>query len=145
MSDDNGSGAAAKEWDELWGEYSRSLENWKKMYEQAQAASAEMQSRFNDVWKKTTVDTSSDTMKLFAENWQDAMRDAGIKSFREFSEGWQRALSESGTGGFAQFAESWQKSLGTSGLEQMNSYGEMLKRFAETWNAMWPKSTYQRQ
>jgi len=25
-------------------------------------------------------------------------------------------------------------------LEQMNAYGEMMKKFAETWNIMWPKS-----
>jgi hypothetical protein len=25
-------------------------------------------------------------------------------------------------------------------LEQMNAYGEMMKKFAETWNSMWPKS-----
>jgi hypothetical protein len=24
-------------------------------------------------------------------------------------------------------------------LEQMNAYGEMMKKFAETWNSMWPK------
>jgi len=26
-------------------------------------------------------------------------------------------------------------------MEQMNAYGEMMKKFAETWNSMWPKST----
>jgi len=25
-------------------------------------------------------------------------------------------------------------------LEQMNAYGEMMKKFAETWSSMWPKS-----
>jgi len=25
-------------------------------------------------------------------------------------------------------------------LEQMNAYGDMMKKFAETWNSMWPKS-----
>jgi hypothetical protein len=25
-------------------------------------------------------------------------------------------------------------------LEQMNAYGEMMKKFAETWTSMWPKS-----
>jgi len=23
----------------------------------------------------------------------------------------------------------------------MNAYGEMMKKFAETWNSMWPKSS----
>ena len=131
---------SAKEWNMLWQEYTKSLENWKGMFEQAQAASSEMQSRFNDVWEKATVDTSSDTMRRFAENWQKAMSDAGIKSFREFSEGWQKALTDAGSGGFVQFAENWQKALSATGLEQMNSYGEMMKKFAETWNFMWPKS-----
>jgi hypothetical protein len=26
-------------------------------------------------------------------------------------------------------------------MEQMNAYGEMMKKFSETWNSMWPKST----
>jgi len=26
-------------------------------------------------------------------------------------------------------------------MEQMNAYGEMMKKFAETWNSMWPKPT----
>jgi len=25
-------------------------------------------------------------------------------------------------------------------LEQMSAYGEMMKKFAETWSSMWPKS-----
>ncbi len=36
-------------------------------------------------------------------------------------------------------ADSWQKSLGTSGLDQMNAYGEMMMKFADTWNSMWPQ------
>jgi len=26
-------------------------------------------------------------------------------------------------------------------MEQMNAYGEMMKKFSETWNSMWPKSS----
>jgi len=132
--------ANVKEWDLLWQEYTKSLENWKKMFEQAQEANNEMQARFNDVWEKATVDTSADTMKRFAENWQKAMNNAGIWSFKEFSEGWQKALNDAGSGGFAQFAENWQKALNATGLDQMNAYGEMVKKFGETWNRMWPKS-----
>ena len=33
------------------------------------------------------------------------------------------------------------KTLSSSGLEQMNAYGEMMKKFAETWNSMWPKTS----
>ena len=137
MSDSNDT---TKEWNMLWTEYTKSLDNWKNIYEQSQRASADMQARFNEVWEKATTDTSADTMKLFAENWQRAMSEAGIKSFKEFSDGWQKALSEAGSGGFAQFAQNWQKTLGSTGLEQMNAYGEMLKKFAETWNSMWPKN-----
>lgn len=133
-------GSAQKEWDLLWSEYTKSFENWTRMYEQAQAASSEMQARFTEVWEKASSDTSSDTMKLFAANWQSAMSDAGIKSFKEFSEGWQKALGDAGSGGFARFAENWQKALGDAGLDQMNAYGQMLRRFAETWSAMWPKN-----
>lgn len=138
--DGSASAAGTKEWGLLWTEYTKSLENWRKMYEQAQDASSEMQARFAEVWKKASEDTSADTMKLFAENWQNAMSGAGIKTFKEFSDGWQKAFSEAGAGGLAQFAESWQKSLGTTGLDQMNAYGQMLNRFAETWNSMWPKA-----
>ena len=41
---------------------------------------------------------------------------------------------------FKQFVDNWQKTLSSSGLAQMNSYGEMMKKFAETWKSMWPKS-----
>jgi len=30
--------------------------------------------------------------------------------------------------------------LSSSGLEQMRAYGEMMKKFTETWNSMWPRS-----
>ena len=89
------------EWDSLWGEYSKSLENWKSIFEQIQNASNDMQTKFNHVWEKASVESSPETMKLFGENWQ--------------------------------------KSLSSSGLDQMNTYGEMMKQFAQTWSSMWPK------
>ena len=90
------------EWDSLWGEYSKSLENWKSIFEQIQNASNDMQTKFNQVWEKASAESSPETIKDFTENWQ--------------------------------------KALSSSGLEQMNAYGEMMKKFAETWNSMWPKS-----
>ncbi|MFB5621007.1 MAG: hypothetical protein ACE5RC_07765, partial [Nitrosopumilus sp.] len=64
----------------------------------------------------------------------------GMNSFKEFGENWQKALNDSNTASFKQFTENWQKALSSSGLEQMNAYGEMMKKFAETWTSMWPKS-----
>ncbi len=109
------------EWDSLWGEYTKSLENWKSLFEQIQNASNDMQSKFNSVWDKATVESSADTMKLFGENWQKALNDSNTATFKQFTENWQKALS-------------------SSGLEQMNAYGEMMKKFAETWTSMWPQS-----
>jgi conjugal transfer/entry exclusion protein len=71
------------EWDSLWGQYTKSLENWKSLFEQIQNASNDMQSKFNQVWDKATVESSAETMKLFGENWQKAMNEAGMKSFKE--------------------------------------------------------------
>ena len=109
------------EWDSLWGEYSKSLENWKSLFEQIQNASNDMQTKFNQVWEKASTESSPETIKDFTENWQKSMTDVNTSAFK-------------------QFADNWQKALSSSGLEQMNAYGEMMKKFAETWNIMWPKS-----
>jgi len=61
-----------------------------------------------------------------------------MNSFKEFTENWQKAHNDTSTSAFKQFTENWQKSLSSSGLEQMNAYGEMMKKFAETWTSMWP-------
>ena len=45
------------EWDSLWQEYTKSLENWKSLFEQIQTASNEMQSKFNDVWEKASIES----------------------------------------------------------------------------------------
>ena len=108
------------EWDSLWGEYSKSLENWKSIFEQIQNASNDLQIKFNQVWEKASAESSPETIKDFTENWQKSMTDSNASVFKDFTENWQKALS-------------------SSGLEQMNAYGEMMKKFAETWNSMWPK------
>ena len=130
----------SNEWDSLWQEYSKSLENWKNLFEQIQSANHDMQAKFNEVWRKASKESSAETMKLFAENWQKALADAGMKSYKEFSEAWQKTLSDSSTTAFKQFAENWQKSFSSSGMEQMQTYGEIMKKFSETWKSMWPKS-----
>jgi hypothetical protein len=55
------------EWDSLWGEYSKSLENWKSVFDQIQNASNDMQTKFNQVWEKASDESSPETMKLFGE------------------------------------------------------------------------------
>ncbi|MDH3191892.1 MAG: hypothetical protein OEM18_04320 [Nitrosopumilus sp.] len=130
----------SNEWDSLWQEYSKSLENWKNLFEQIQSANNDMQAKFNEVWRKASKESSAETMKLFAENWQKALADAGMKSYKEFSQAWQKTLSDSSTTAFKQFAENWQKSFSSSGMEQMQTYGEIMKKFSETWKSMWPKS-----
>lgn len=129
----------SNQWDSLWQEYSKSLENWKTVFEQIQNATNDMQAKFNEVWEKATKESSIDTMKVFGENWQKSLSDAGIKSFKEFGEAWQKSLNEANASAFKQVAENWQHTLNSSGMENMKAYGEMMKKFAETWNTMWPK------
>lgn len=129
----------SNEWDSLWQEYTKSLENWKRLFEQIQVANNDMQAKFNEVWEKATKESSLDTMKLFGENWQKALNEAGMKSFQEFNDAWQKAMNTAGTDAFKQFAESWQKNLVVPGMEQMEAYGQLMKKFAETWSSMWPK------
>ena len=130
--------AKSNEWDSLWQEYTKSLENWKTLFEQVQNANKDMQAKFNEVWEKATKESSFETMKSFGENWQNALGGTGMNSFKEFSDTWQKALNQQGTDTFKQFAENWQKNLLGSGMQQMEAYGEMMKKFAETWSSMWP-------
>ena len=128
------------EWDSLWGEYSKSLENWKSIFEQFQKVSNDLQTKFNQVWEKASAESSPETIKDFTENWQKSMSDTGMTSFKDFTENWQKSMSGADTLVFKQFVDNWQKTLSSSGLAQMNSYGEMMKKFAETWKSMWPQS-----
>ncbi|RNJ78410.1 MAG: hypothetical protein EB829_04640 [Nitrosopumilus sp. H8] len=109
------------EWDSLWQEYTESLENWRSLFEQIQTASADVQTKFGRVWEKATAESSADTIKTFSENWQ-------------------KSMGESGAAMLAGLAEDWKKAVGPAGLDQMRSYGEMMEKFADTWNRMWPKS-----
>lgn len=127
------------EWDSLWQEYSKSLENWKALFDQIQTASKDMQSKFNDVWDKAVKESSFDTMKLFGENWQKSLNEMGVKSIQDFGQSWQKAMNESNAAAFKQLAENWQKTMTASGLEQMAAYGQMMKKFYETWSAVRPK------
>ncbi len=129
----------SNEWDSLWLGYTKSLENWKTLFEQVQNANSDMQEKFNQVWEKASKESSLDTMKSFGDNWQKALSDVGMKSFKDFSDSWQKAMNETGENAFKKFTENWQKNLVGSGMEQMEAYGEMMKKFAETWTSMWPQ------
>ena len=58
---------------------------------------------------------------------------------KDFSDSWQKDKNETGENAFKKFTENWQKNLVGSGMEQMEAYGEMMKKFAETWTSMWPQ------
>ena len=126
------------EWEKLWNEYSGSLENWRRIFDEVLKANSEMQTKFSAVVEKASKESNLETMKQFGDSWQKAMTDAGIKSVKEFGDSWQKAAGLP-DGGFRQFAESWQRSMSDGGMEQMRAYGEMMKKFAETWNTMWPR------
>ncbi len=127
------------DWQKLWDDYTKSFETWKQMFESIQKAGAEMQANFNRVIEKAAKESSSDTMKQFGDNWKKAMSTADMDAFKQFGDGWQKAINESTTDAYKQFAENWQKSLTSSGMDQLKSYGDMMGKFAETWNLMWPK------
>ena len=128
----------SNEWDLLWQEYTKSLENWKTLFEKIQNANKDLQAKFNEVWEKATKESSLDTTKLFEYNWQKGLNDAGMKYFKEFSDAWQKAMNEPNTDAFKKFGESWQNNLLVPGMGQMEAYGDSMKKFAETWNSMWP-------
>ena len=48
-------------------------------------------------------------------------------------------MNEASFDAYKQFTENWQKTLNESGMEQLKVYGELMKKFAETWNNMWPQ------
>jgi len=64
-----------------------------------------------------------------------------MKSFKEFSDAWQKAVNDTGADSFKKFAEEWQQNLVGPGMEQIEAYGEMMKKFAETWTSMWPSKS----
>ena len=129
----------SNEWDKLWQEYTKSLENWRSLFESVQKATSDMQQKFNQVMEKAGKESSADTMKQFGENWQKAMSQAGLDTFKTFGESWQKAMNEPSFNAFQQVSDNWQKTFNETAMEQMKSYGEMMKKFTETWNTMWPQ------
>ena len=78
--------AKPNEWDSLWQEYTKSLENWKTLFEQVQNANNDMQTKFNEVWEKATKESSFDTMKSFGENWQKNLMGSGMEQMEAYGE-----------------------------------------------------------
>lgn len=130
--------SGSDEWVQLWKEYSKSLENWNSVVDNAKNASQDMQKKFLTVMEKAAKESSAETIRQFGENWQKAMNDAGLKSVQEFNQYWQKAMGQPGME-FQEFAVSWQKAISDQGLMQMKAYGDMMGKFAETWNSMWPQ------
>ena len=64
----------SNEWDSLWQEYTKSLENWKTLFEQVQKANNDMQAKFTEVWEKATKESSLDTMKSFGEKLAKSLK-----------------------------------------------------------------------
>lgn len=128
-----------QDWEQIWQQYVKSLESWKEMFVLLQKASEELQDSFNKVWEKAADGTSPETFKNFGDVWQEAMKQIENNPFQQFSEKWQNAMSSATAESFKQFSEMWQKNLSESGMNQLQLYGDMMKKFAETWNAMWPQ------
>ena len=127
------------EWNNLWNDYTKVLEKWREMFNAFQAATIDMQKKYNEVMEKAANNSSKDTMKLFGENWQKAMSESGSNMFKQFSDNWEKAMNEYTSNAFKQFGENWQKALSQSGMDSFKSYEEMMNKFAETWKSMWPK------
>jgi predicted patatin/cPLA2 family phospholipase len=116
MSKDNG----PTDWDKLWIEYNKSLKTWMGAFESLQRATKDVQSKYTDVMEKGLKVSSEKTMSQFMENWQKSVSEAGIGTFKQLRDNWQKIFSQ-------------------SGMEQVKTYGDMMNKFAETWQKMWSK------
>ena len=128
------------DWGPLWNDFNKSLENWKDVMETFQKTCTQMQEQYTKVMEKAMQESSADTMKQFGENWLKALTDSGFIAFKDFNEQWKKAVEIYDVKSFQEFGQNWQKMMTSdSGLEQMKGYGNMMKKFAETWNVMWPQ------
>ncbi len=114
MSKDN----KTEVWNSMWIEYTQLLKKWMRDLESLQKTSAEVQEKYNEVMSKAIGESSQKTINEFQENWKKAMTKAGATAFQQFGENWQKSISE-------------------SGLDQLKTYGDMMNKFAETWQKMW--------
>ena len=115
MSKDNPS----TDWDKLWFDYNKSLKIWMGDYAALQRSANEVQAKYTEVMAKAVKLSSSEIMDKFTENWKKAIIETGVKAFKP--------------------DDNWLNSFNQSGMEQIKTYGEMMSKFAETWQKMWNK------
>ena len=107
------------DWDKLWFDYNKSLKAWMGDYAALQRSAGEVQAKYTEVMTKAIKLSSSEIMEKFTENWKKAIVETGVKAFKP--------------------DDNWLNSFNQSGMEQIKSYGEMMSKFAETWQKMWIK------
>ena len=107
------------DWDKLWFDYNKSLKIWMGDYAALQRSANEVQAKYTEVMAKAVKLSSSEIMAKFTENWKKAIIETGVKAFKP--------------------DDNWLNSFNQSGMEQIKTYGEMMSKFAETWQKMWNK------
>jgi len=117
---DNKTGGG-KTWDSLWGEYNELLKKWTQTFESLQKTGADMQAKYAEIMQKGMQESNPGTVQEFYKNWQKSVEDSGVNTFK-------------------QFVEDWQKLTGKAGMEQLESYRDIMTKFADTWKKMWRSS-----
>jgi hypothetical protein len=108
------------EWDKLWIEYNRSLKAWMGTFESLQRVTQDVQAKY-------------------AEVMATAIKISGDNVIGQFTEKWQKSITESGINTSKQFDDKWLRVFNQSAMDQVRTYGEMMNKFAETWQKMWNK------
>lgn len=111
----------SKGWDALWNEYNDLLKQWGKDYEAIQKTSSDIQQKYMEIMQKGVQESNPSTIQDFYRNWQKSVEDSGVNTYK-------------------QFVEDWQKLTNKAGMEQLESYGDMMNKFADTWKRMWRSS-----
>ncbi|HUL51725.1 MAG TPA: hypothetical protein VLT10_00460 [Verrucomicrobiae bacterium] len=129
-------------WDKMWFEYNKILKAWMGAFESLQRATNDVQAMYHDVMGIALKDPNNKTMAEFTQNWQNTMTEFAKnwqQTMDQFTDYWQKAATEVGTNAFKQSGDNWIKMFNQAGMEQVKSYGEMMNKFAETWQKMWTK------
>src|SRR5215467_2579071 len=116
MSKDN----SLTEWDKVWFDYNKSLKVWMGVFESLKRAAKDVQSKYASVMAEALKNSNEKTLDQFTENWQKSISEAGISTSKQFSDEWLKVFNQ-------------------SAMEQVKTYGEMMHKFAETWQRMWNK------
>lgn len=109
-----------QDWDILWEQYTSLLKKWMQTFESLQQIGNEIQAKYNEVMLKAAGESSEKTLKEFYENWQKTMNDAALDAFKQLGYSWQKITNE-------------------SAIKQLQTYGEIMNAFAQTWQKMWRK------